>query len=99
MQLTACDGLQSLAADFVEHDAACPPVAGFKPGNIALRIAAEDDTADRQRGRKAVAIRLGQRDRSETTVPDDEFSALDTQVVECLQLLAEIATCEATEVQ
>src|SRR5688500_10146138 len=85
----------SLAADFVKHDAACPPVAGVKTGNTALRIPAEDDLGHRQCSGEGVSRGVRQRDRPETTVPDDELPALDTQVIECLQLLAEIAADEA----
>src|SRR5688572_8466685 len=34
-----------LADDFLEQDAARPPVAGLEPGDVALRISAEDDLA------------------------------------------------------
>src|SRR5215204_1404094 len=97
MQLALEDALP-LTADVLEHDAACPPVAGLELGNVALRIAAEDDLAHRQRPGEGVPVGVRQRDRSEATVPDDQLPALDTQVVERLELLAEVATCEAGEV-
>src|SRR5262245_11856136 len=45
-----CDSgkARTLAIDFLEDDAACSPVAGIEPGNIALRIALENDLAHRQ---------------------------------------------------
>src|SRR5829696_6528706 len=75
---TARRGPRSLAGDFLEHDVACPPVAGFEPGDIALRIALEHDLAHWQCCGEGVPTRVRQRDRSETTVPDHEFPALDT---------------------
>src|SRR5918994_41001 len=88
---------RSLAGHFLKYDAACPPVAGFKPGDIALRIALENDLAHRQCSGEGVPIRVRQRG-CEAPVGDDQLSSFDTQVIEGLQLLAEIATCEAGEV-
>src|SRR3954452_10161885 len=83
-----------LAADLLEHDVACPPIAGSKPGNLPFSIAAEDNQAHRQCSGEGVPISVRQRDRSEATVPDDELPAFDAQVIERLELLAEITTHE-----
>src|SRR5687767_9170158 len=87
-----------LSADLLKQDAARPPVARLEPGDVALGITAEDDLAHGQRSREGVPIGLGELDRSETPVADDELPVLDTQVIVCLQLLAEVATREAGQV-
>src|SRR5690606_6790169 len=65
-----------LPRDLLKQDVAGAPVASHEPGDVALRVALEDDFCHRQRRGECVPFGPRQRDRSEASVSDHERPVL-----------------------